>query len=299
MSKIEELIFSKFTEAQKKGNDEIIVNCPKCADTKRHLYLNIKKKVFHCFKCGYSGTLKGFFDENYNDVNIRLLVDTEPLKEQPSLKDQHALKKIGFPEYFKFLDKNRSQIANEFRRYLYSRGITDEMISRYRVGFCYAGAYARRVIIPCFMNGELVYWIARAIFETDKKILNPSVPKKSVVFNYDLARMYDEIVICEGVFDAMSVGYNAVALLGKSISEEQCYMLAKMNAENRKKFVICLDSDAWKDEIEVAKKLYVFGLDVYLARLEKGDPNSISREELDSSLTQAVHFNFKILLNEI
>lgn len=37
------------------SKNEITLTCPFC-DKPRHLYFNVKKRVFHCFKCGKSGT---------------------------------------------------------------------------------------------------------------------------------------------------------------------------------------------------------------------------------------------------
>ncbi|MGI9951963.1 DUF3854 domain-containing protein [Moorellaceae bacterium AZ2] len=40
------------------GGDERRGNCPACGDSKGHLYLNIKKGVYYCHRCGFSGKIK-------------------------------------------------------------------------------------------------------------------------------------------------------------------------------------------------------------------------------------------------
>ena len=37
---------------------EIKLNCPDCGDTKFHLYVNLAKEVYHCFKCNIAGKLE-------------------------------------------------------------------------------------------------------------------------------------------------------------------------------------------------------------------------------------------------
>ena len=47
--------------------------------------------------------------------------------------------------------------------YIKSRNITDEMIEKYNIGFCYQGPYENRIIIPSYdINKNLNYFIARS-----------------------------------------------------------------------------------------------------------------------------------------
>ena len=54
-----------------------------------------------------------------------------------------------------------------------------------------------------------------------KYMTSPGLDKGRILFNYDNARKHNMVVICEGPFDAISVGLNGVATLGKGVTEYQ------------------------------------------------------------------------------
>jgi DNA primase len=227
-------------------------------------------------------------------------------------KKESEQKNVSLPEFMSFLNINdASWLGRIAIQYLKSRGITDEQMRKYKIGYCYSGKYAGRVIVPIFMFGGLVYWIARIIEHPavrlqvakypDRKVLNPPVSKKNVLFNYDTAKLSDEVVVCEGVFDALAVenvGQSAVALLGKEITDEQAMLLTALNCE---KITVCLDADAYENALLVAEKLDRFGNRVFVARLKEGDPNSLlttSREELLYAITNASKFKIEMFLEK-
>jgi DNA primase len=312
--KLASYITSLFPEAKRKG-DEIIVNCPICYDTKKHLYINVVKKVVHCFRCGYSATVKRFLRENNllakspENFDILDVLDSGFVS---LAKKESEQKNVSLPEFMSFLNiSDASWLGRIAIQYLKSRGITNEQMRKYKIGYCYSGKYAGRVIVPIFMFGELVYWIARIIEHPtvrlqvakypDRKVLNPPVPKKNVLFNYDAAKLSDEVVVCEGVFDALAVenvGQCAVALLGKEITDEQAMLLTALNCE---RITVCLDADAYENALLVAEKLDRFGNRVFVARLKEGDPNSLlatSREELLDAITNASEFKIEMFLEK-
>jgi len=312
--KLASYIISLFPEAKIKG-DEIIVNCPICYDVKKHLYINVAKKVVHCFKCGYSATVKRFLRENNllakSPENFDIL-DVLDGGFVSLVKKESEQKNVFFPEFMNFLDfEDASWLGRIAIRYLESRGVTVEQMKRHKIGYCYSGKYAGRIIVPVFMFGKLVYWIARTIehptvrFQVtkylDRKVLNPPVPKKNILFNYDTAKLSDEVVICEGVFDAFaveSIGKCAVALLGKEMTDEQAMLLTTLNCE---RITVYLDADAYENALLVAEKLDRFGNKVFVAELDEGDPNFLlttNREKLLNSITSAREFRVEMFLEK-
>lgn len=126
--------------------------------------------------------------------------------------------------------------------YLLSRNLSKEKILRNK--FYYSTQDTSRVIIPYHMNGNLVNWIARDILgKSDKKYLYPTEnhtknKRSDMVYNYDFANR-DELIICEGQFNALIV--DGVAVGGKDISDVQLKLIRLMNP---KSVILAFDQDA-------------------------------------------------------
>jgi hypothetical protein len=65
--------------------------------------------------------------------------------------------------------------------------------------------YHGRIFVPTHEDGKLVYFQARDFLNRDKKwkYMNPSVPRKQVVYFYDRLPENDRLFAAEGPFDAM------------------------------------------------------------------------------------------------
>jgi len=287
---------SIFPNAKGRGNERIVL-CPFCGETKGHLYINVAKGAIHCFRCGYSAYAPIFIE----DLKFLGYSVDFPVTELSLPKEEKAPGELRLPLDYRRLDEKncKSWFADRVRSYLYGRGITDELITRHCIGYSLQGKYAARCIIPFYERGKLVYFVARSIVNAKVKILNPPAKfakKSEVLFNIDFARQHKRVVICEGVFDAMSVGENAVCLLGKTISYVQLMKLLSIPAEE---FVVMLDADAYKDAIEVAKRINEFDRKVRIAVLESGDPNENSKKDIQKAITEAKEFSFLTAANFI
>jgi DNA primase len=137
-------------------------------------------------------------------------------------------------------------------RYLTSRGITDEIIKKYKIGYTVSGDFAYRIIVPSFnKEGTLNYFIARAWVSKKMKYKNPSVPKDEIIFNEGLIDWSKDVYLVEGAFDGFFLE-NSIVMLGKKMSKllfETLYNNAKGNV------IICVDGDAWKDGLKLYHEL--------------------------------------------
>lgn len=241
---------------------QISYDCPVCSydlkgldklDGKGNLEINYAQHVFKCWVCGETHNTKG---------HLGYLIDRYGKK-----KDKELYELIR-PDEFKRIDKNYEKLKlpkdfrlatdgsqyhipfREMRNYLKSRGVTDEMIEKHKIGYSLDGEYAFRIIIPSFdKNGELNYFSSRSWNPNSKsKYKNPEAEKQIIIFNESLIDWNEDVYICEGPFDALFLP-NSIALLGKKMSDvlfETLYDNAKKN------IIIVLDSDAWED----SKRLY-------------------------------------------
>ena len=234
-------------------------DCPNCmdikgldkGDNKGNLEINLNKFVYHCWGCGISGPLGKLFDSygTKKQKKVYNLIKPEELRQQENKKP-----KLKLPEgYTTFEDSNPRFIPHiEAYKYLQSRGITDEIIKKYKIGYTVTGDFAYRIIVPSFnKEGVLNYFVARAWVKSRLKYKNPTAEKDQIIFNEGLIDWDKDIHICEGAFDSFFLD-NSIVMLGKKMSSllfETLYANAKGN------IIICTDGDAWSDGLKLYHEL--------------------------------------------
>ena len=242
---------------------EIAMNCPEChnrgepsPDRKKKLWINPEKSTFYCYRCSFSGGILHLIQsvsqctftqaiKLVRGKSINPLEHFELHLLDPDLKikmhdEEVELKEIELPYGYQPIDGPDD--------YLEERGIPWQYAMKNDWGRSSVGYTKDRIIVPSFMEGKLVFWQARATWEVtkdEKKVLNPSgVSARSVLYNYDIAKNYEVIVLCEGFIDALKVGPNAMATNGKNLHPAQLLWLEKTKA---KEVILCWDLDAWTD----------------------------------------------------
>ena len=243
---------------------QISFDCPVCAeekglddgDGKGNLEINYIRHVYKCWACGEThgtqGPLGKLLDgyATKQQKKIYNLIKPEELQQQ----DKKRVR-LRLPEGFTtFKDSNPRFIPHiEARRYLQSRGITDEMIEKYKIGYTVQGEFAYRVIIPSYdKEGVLNYFVGRAWVNKKMKYKNPaSVPKDEIIFNDKLLNWDEDIFLVEGAFDSFFLT-NPLVMLGKKMSKlifENLYNRANAN------IIVCVDGDAWDDGLKIYNEL--------------------------------------------
>jgi DNA primase len=247
------------------SSGQISFDCPVCSyeikgldkgDGKGNLEINYIKNVFKCWSCGDTHNTHGSLYKLIKKYgNPKLLKKYQILKPEDEFQQGAKFyKTITLPkEFIKLSDIHPAyKLTPHYKQvmsYLKKRNITDEIIRKYNIGFCYDGEYACRVIIPSYdIDEELNYFIARSYLTKSKlKYKNPEAQKEIIIFNEYLINWDETIYIVEGVFDSIFLP-NSIPMLGKHLSKtlfDKLYNQAK-------KIVIVLDGDAWED----AQKLY-------------------------------------------
>lgn len=126
--------------------------------------------------------------------------------------------------------------------YLHGRGLTDETIRQFGLGW--GALRAPRtgqligkghpfVIVPVTMNNQLVGIQARCpdCFTADSGLrywIHPGMRKRTVVYNLDNARRLGVGVLVEGVFDVFKVGAPGVCCFGHTLSATQHALLGTL-----------------------------------------------------------------------
>ena len=257
-------IVREFLGSFYKSKDEFLFHCPKCKHHKKKLSLNFDKNVFKCWICDYVGKDIGRLVYSYGNSDTksqwRTLTGVVDFSEVDESKEEKIVVKLP-EEFISLTGKQVSPLSISVRQYLKSRGLTRDDLVWWKIGYCPDGEYGKRIIVPSFdINGELSYFIARSYTPGGwQKYKNPPA-EKDFIFNELYLDWHKDVVIVEGVFDAI-VADNAIPLLGSTLRENS-YIFQKI-VDNCDEVYIALDSDAKEKEFKIGKLFMSYGVDVY------------------------------------
>jgi DNA primase len=279
-----ELVLGK---SKKTSGDNYSFYSPFVDHYKRKLEINIRcnskgDNPWHCWISEEKGrTIKSLLKklrvskqiwDEYNSIFSKINRYSEQVTQQ-------ITERVELPKEFKPLYQKSDSIKwKHAMNYLMSRDVRVEDIVKYNIGYCDGGEYENKIIIPSYdENGRLNYFVGRSFYETKFKHKNPKVSKD--VIGFDLLVNWDTpIILCEGVFDAISIRRNVIPLFGKAIQPE---LEKKILGKLVKKLYICLDSDAIKNSIGLAEKFVSYGIETYLVELKDKDPSEMGYENIN------------------
>jgi DNA primase len=169
--------------------------------------------------------------------------------------------KVQLPEEFISLCSDKIPATGTYAyRYLSSRGVTKADILKWKIGYCFSGEYRNRIIVPSFDDdGDCSYFIARSYTGDSYKYKNPR-SSKDIVFNELFINWNKDLVIVEGVFDALVAG-NAVPILGSTLRSNSD--LIRKIVLNDTPIYIALDPDARKKENRIIQMLLKYDIEMY------------------------------------
>ena len=182
--------------------------------------------------------------------------------------------------------------------YLTQRGITEKDIIKYNIGYCKEGLYARRIIIPSYnSDGSLNYFVSRSYYPDEKmKYKNPPISKNVIAFESHV-NWNEPIILCEGVFDAITIRRNAIPLLGKFPSKE---LVQKIFLSGVSDIIISLDNDAINEALKAAEYFRKNGIHVKMMYLKDKDASEMGYEKFYEELNKTKEFTSEeLLLNKI
>ena len=202
---------------------------------------------------------------------------------------------LTLPEEYRplWISKKTPDYKNAIH-YLSGRGITIFDILKYRIGYCEAGRYSGKIIIPSYdCDGQLNYFVSRAFYKSDsQKHKNPDVSKDIIGFDMTI-NWSQPIVLCEGAFDAIAVKRNAIPLFGKII---QPALQKKIIEKRVKDIYICLDADAIKKALDIAEKFMGEGLNVHLIELQNQDASELGFKKINEIINNTDVLTFERLM---
>jgi DNA primase len=283
----------------------IAVPCPFCHHSKPKLEIQLhtnekKENPWHCWVCGEKGkTLISLFKKvkapSYRIQELNNLI--KPGSKMVEVNQTVSLPKEFIPLYnVDSLDSITAIEAKHAIKFLKKRGITENDILKYNIGFCPSGPYDHRIVVPSHdANGDLNYFSTRTYRDDEsQKYKNPSVGRNIIGWEYYIN--WDvPLILVEGIFDALTIKRNVIPLFGKDISET---LMKKIVGSQVQKIYIALDNDALKQAIKHCETLLSYGKEVYLVELGGKDANEIGFENFLNTIEQTQPLNFSTLINK-
>ena len=248
---------------------ELLFRCPSCGHHKRKFSVNLDKNVFKCWICDYRGRnirriIRRFgtytqlqkWDQVTNRTDLERFADL--FMEPESVQEQQ---KLELPEEFVSLCSSSILATGTYAmRYLQNRGVSQADILKWKIGYCFSGEYRNRIIIPSFdKDGDVSYFIARSYSGDSYKYKNPRA-SKDITFNELYIDWNKDLVMVEGVFDALVAG-NAVPILGSTLRKGS--KLLREIVRNDTPIYIALDPDAADKERKIIKTLLEYDIEMY------------------------------------
>ena len=277
--------------------------CPYCGREQK-MGINLTTYRTNCFRCGeHPSPAQLIMDienfETYNElINFLKHGDFTELEFKEEKVELAQPQPIYLPEGFRLISQGNSTIAKSMQRYITKRGFDIQSLSKHGVGYCTKGDYFGYLILPFYSEGSLTYYNARLVFGNGPRYNNPpksltGLGKEFIIFNVDSLQLYNTIYICEGVFNALTMGERAIATMGKSISRYQLNFLIKSPA---KRFIILLDPDAKDKALNLALKLVNFKKVKVVYLPEGKDCNDIGRKEVMKLIWRTRYQDYRTLI---
>jgi|TARA_R110000868_G_scaffold103107_3_gene283989 hypothetical protein len=286
-----ELLESVLGKSKKTSGDNYAFYSPFVDHYKPKLEINIRinskaDNPWHCWISDERGkTIKSLFKklrvskqswDDYNSIFNKL----NRYSSEYDVSD--VVEQVQLPkEFHPLYESSNSTKRKHALHYLLNRGFRVEDIVKYNIGYCEEGEYRDKVIIPSYdERGKLNFFVGRSFYQTQYKHKNPKVSKD--IIGFDLLVNWDTpIILCEGVFDAIAIRRNAIPLFGKSIQSE---LEKKIIGNSVKKLYICLDSDALKNALGLAKKFMSYGIQTHLVDLGDDDPSELGYKKINEKI---------------
>lgn len=260
------------------SNGQIRMECPfreKHHDGSGRMSFFVTPQInaYHCFSCNAHGNLVKllttmFKVPYFEAVGMVRLTDYVPERKDFELE----------------MAWNTDVLPDEFL----DRGYTEECLKHFRVGTANDGS----IVIPYYKDFNLPFELAgyqKRSYDNGRRIVRNSTgfDKNSYLYNLDYG--HDYTVLVEGQSDVWRLyqhGYNACALMGSTVSDEQVRMLSKFDT-----VYLALDNDdAGRRGVEMCNHKLRNLVDVMLVPYMSKDPGECGKDEWDRAFRDSTDY---------
>jgi len=245
----------------KREGSELLIFCPNCG--KQKLSISISSGLYQCFVCQAEQPSSDYAKGHIQKLQ-ELLGDTLSISSVTQFIDQNKNKaetnfSIITNQYHSTLLENKTAL-----RYLFKRGITQESIVRFKLGLARIKEHDW-ISIPSFENNipKLIKYRQLPPEDNNMDKYIRETGGKSILFNGDAIDKSEEVVICEGEIDAITLiqnGYENVIGITGGAGTLLPYWFDKLVMKSRIYLVLDSDSagqkaarDVWAARLGVGK----------------------------------------------
>jgi transcription elongation factor Elf1 len=240
-----------------RSSTNVALACPFCNHHKKKLEIELSSGLWNCWVCKSSGNtltklLRKVSAESSDIAKISKLENTNVRFEKST--DENVSLPSNFIPFDKCID---NFYTNRLRNYLKSRNTDSIVIPSYDSSF------------------NLNYYISKNI--VTNKYNNPKCSKDKVFLESIIDWSHD-IVIVEGIFDAIAVKRNAIPLFGKFLNDKVKERIVSSSCQN---FYIALDGGELDSILKIAKYVLDVGKNPYFVNMPVGeDPSSLGTKNV-------------------
>lgn len=265
------------------------INCPFCIGgiPDFHMGYNLEREVgFNCYRCGFHSVAKtlshllGISGKEAYTLYRRYV--GKGMAIEPEIKPARRICKLPAMVDIETGDMAYNYLRTRFRQF--SENWLKHTIRMYRLKKTSwkSPIMPNRIIIPSILDGKIVNYQGRDYTgSVNLRYLNSNqddevVNIKEMVWGSDMA-IYDKIMVCEGAFDAMTIGPGAVHLGGIGYTKKQLEILGTY-----KEVMICFDAER-QAQSRARELMASLGLrcKVQNILLDTGDINEADKETID------------------
>ena len=224
--------------------------CPFHDDRSPSCSINLEKKIFHCLACGEKGTILDLvakMEQCSVSESAQLLANWCNVSTGSSAPVGTA--RVRYERLSENGPLGFQLRLDPWHPYLEERGVSEGTPSKFGLGYCDRGIMKGRICIPIHdAQGMLVAYAGRwpgsgSPPDEPRYRLPRGFKKRLVLFNFHRVRRAERLVIVEGywsVFRLDALGIASVALMGRTLSEEQEKIIGYSRANH---VTLLLDGD--------------------------------------------------------
>lgn len=291
MTSLLDVIAGRYNVALVSAGHELCLACPLCDDHKPRLFINAYTGRWMCHNCDEAGGLTTFLErvmglDPFEAYRVAQKINPQALTRSREPEQALPAEDVELPGLL--LGNPADEFEQPFWRYLTrTRKLTPTQVTSYGMRYALTGRFGYRVIIPVVLSGVVVSFVARTIRGDEPKVLHPQgIHMGDLLFGLDDLET-KEVIITEGVFDAMRLRGRAVCTFGAKLSPAQRRLLLRRGV---RQVLLLWDGDeaGQRATKKAARELISSGFDVRIAQLPEGDdPASASQRNLTEALAEA------------
>lgn len=259
-----DIIQSKVSLGHPNPRGFVDVDCPMCNDRRERggFKFDGESTGYSCWNCQEKfkyeeGTgklsrkareiLEAFGITRDDLIEIRSALFSPPVEKDITLDNFTKVKlttpEVAFPDRTRpLLSEGHEEFQEALLEYLIKRKIDPLKTTFY---FSLSPKMLRRIIIPFWRDGKLIYWQARTIDDVKPRFLNCVVAKDAVMYGYDQLHSYETapLFITEGVFNAILV--DGMSIMGAVLNQAKIEILKK----SKRRIIFVRDRDSQGDAL--------------------------------------------------